>query len=367
VDFFLKETLINSIPPVLNFCTLFDKNYLHYGLSLWSSLNRIIPNRFQLFVLCLDDITYQFFIENKFDGIVPVQLKKLEEEDAELLVAKNNRSIVEYYFTLSPCLPLYVLKTFKEVEWICSLDADVYFFGDPGPIFDRFKNYSIIVCPHKFTTKLLDTGVEKYGIYNVSFQAFRKDDAGIRCLEKWRKECIEWCYDYYDTENERFADQKYLDKWKQIFGDRLMELTDHTSGLAAWNLNNYHITCNNGVVFSNDDRLIFYHFHGLKRFSSKWFANGFTEYYVKISSEISRCIYLPYIKELDNWAEKLNIEMEVNKRYESNKNPLYKRLSRTESLFRFVKPDQLDFIKMHWLRKVYLFFKKIQSNKWRTS
>src|SRR5436190_9041293 len=108
---------------MLNFCTLFDKNYLPYGLSLWYSLDKIIPNNFRLFVLCLDEVTYQFFIENNFNGIVPIKLNSLEENDNELLSAKNNRSIVEYYFTLSPCLPLYILKNWKDIDWVCSLDA----------------------------------------------------------------------------------------------------------------------------------------------------------------------------------------------------------------------------------------------------
>src|SRR5262245_5124074 len=179
---------------MLNFCTLFDKNYLAQGLSLWSSLTRHHGSAFTLFVLCLDDTTFDYFGTNSFKGIVPIRLADVEKDDAALQAAKGNRSKIEYYFTLSPCLPLFILQNFPRVDWICSLDADVYFFSDPQPVFDRFQSYSIIACPHKFSKELLATGIEKYGIYNVSFQAFRRDETGIRCLEQWKKQCIGWCY-----------------------------------------------------------------------------------------------------------------------------------------------------------------------------
>jgi hypothetical protein len=345
---------------MLNFCTLFDKNYLPYGLSLWSSLNKIIPNKFRLFILCLDEITYQYFINNSLAGITPVKLSDLEKNDPELLVAKKNRSFVEYYFTLSPCLPLYILQKFKEVDWICSLDADVYFFNDPQPLFDKFRNYSILICPHKFSQELIETGIEKYGIYNVSFQAFKKDETGIRCLEEWRKECIDWCYDYYDEENKRFADQKYLDKWTKNFGENVFELTDHVSGLAPWNLNKYHISHNNKNVLSNNDSLIFYHFHGLKKINNKWFLNAFEEYKVKNTAEISNYIYLPYILELNQWTEKLNIHPDSSKRYEQKRKSKYKRLAQAKSLYKLKSSDKLIYLDSHWLRRIYLFVKKFR-------
>jgi len=345
---------------MLNFCTLFDKNYLAQGLSLWSSLNRHRKDDFTLFVLCLDKITYQYFTKNSFRNIILIKLSDLEKDDSELLKSKSNRSIIEYYFTLSPCLPLYILNTFKEVDWICSLDADVYFFSDPQPIFNRFLDYSILICPHKFARELIVTGVEKYGIYNVSFQAFKKDEAGIACLEQWKRECIQWCYDYYDEENKRFADQKYLDNWKMNFSGKVMELTDDTSGLAPWNLSNYHISYNNGKVLSNNDNLIFYHFHGLKRISKKWFSNAFGEYNVENNPEISKHIYLPYILELNQWTEKLAFGVESNKRYEQKRKPKYKRLAQAESLYKLRSPDELIYMKRHWLNKIYLLAQKFR-------
>ena len=343
---------------MLNFCTLFDKNYLPYGLSLWTSLNNIIPDKFRLFILCLDEATYQFFIENNFSGVVAIKLNELEETDPELLFAKSTRSFVEYYFTLSPCLPLYILRNWKDVDWICSLDADIYFFSDPQPIFEKFKKYSILICPHKFAKELLAKGIQKFGFFNVSFQAFKKDETGIACLEEWRNKCIGWCFDYYDEINNRFADQKYLDEWEDLYPQKVMKLTDEVTGLAVWNLNAYTITYTNGQVLSNNKKIIFYHFHGLKQINNHWFANAFHEYDVLPNQAINNHIYLPYIQQIIKWKEKLNIEIEANKRYENNKRPVFKRLIQAGSLFYWKKPDKILGLKISWLQKTFAFIKR---------
>ena len=344
---------------MLNFCTLFDKNYLPYGLSLWASLNKTIPDKFRLFILCLDAATYQFLIENNFGGVVAIKLNDLEESDAELLSAKNTRSFVEYYFTLSPCLPLYILRNWKNIDWICSLDADIYFFNDPEPIFEKFKKYSILICPHKFSKELLARGIQKFGFFNVSFQAFKKDETGIACLEDWRSKCIEWCYDYYDETNNRFADQKYLDEWENVYPGKVMKLTDETSGLAVWNLNAYSLTYINGQVLSNNEKIIFYHFHGLKQINNVWFANAFQEYQVSATPVINNHIYLPYIQQTNKWKEKLNMEVDTNKRYEKDKIPVYKRLIQAGSFYYWKKPDKLLSLKIPWLQKTFSFIKKL--------
>ena len=152
--------------------TYFDKNYLSRGLVLYDSLKQYTTD-FCLYILCLDEYTEQYFTDRKeeFPNVVTLQLKAIEADDNELLLAKNNRSKIEYYFTLSPCLPLYLLKKYQ-LPHICSLDADILFCDSPEVIFDKLNNFSIIITPHKFSEELLH--LDEFGKYNVSFQIFKK-------------------------------------------------------------------------------------------------------------------------------------------------------------------------------------------------
>ena len=93
------------------FTTFFDKNYLSRGLVLIESLQQYTES-FEIYVLCLDDFTANFFQQNnkEYPQVIVVLLSEIEQSDEALFAIKTERSLIEYYFTLSPCLPLYLLK-----------------------------------------------------------------------------------------------------------------------------------------------------------------------------------------------------------------------------------------------------------------
>lgn len=292
---------------MLHFTTFFDKNYLSRGLVLIESLQKH-TSKFELYVLCLDDFTIQYFNRNKhqYPEIITLTLSDVEEQDQELLACKGNRSTIEYYFTLSPCLPLFLLNKY-ELSHICSLDADIKFYDSPDTLFD-LNNYSIVITPHKFSQEIKYK--EKNGKNNVSFQIFKNDQVGISCLELWRKQCIDWCKDEIDIENDRFADQKYLDNWEQKYAPKIKVLNDNVSGLASWNLNNYVITKKEALFYSNDERIIFYHFHHNKFLKKRWATNGFKGYQVRNQEGINE-IYNDYWNNIIKFNQLLEIKKEV--------------------------------------------------------
>ncbi len=73
--------------------TYFDKNYLSRGLVLYNSLKEFTSD-FELYILCLDEFTFDYFQKNKsnFPEIKTLQLSDIEQDDAELIKAKSNRS-----------------------------------------------------------------------------------------------------------------------------------------------------------------------------------------------------------------------------------------------------------------------------------
>jgi hypothetical protein len=287
---------------MLYFTTYFDKNYLSRGLVLYDSLKEHCPS-FTLYVLCLDDFTSSYFRDkaNRFPEIKILSLNQLEAFDEELNASKTNRSLIEYYFTLSPCLPLYLLKKYA-LPHICSLDADIFFLHSPNALFNYLKDYPIVITPHKFSEEMKNS--VRYGYYNVSFQIFRNDESGQKCLEFWRTQCLEWCGDHLDEINNRFADQKYLDEWPKLYPYQVKVLDDQLSGIAPWNLNNYSLKKKNGLFYSNDQRIIFYHFHQFKFISTSWASHGFNEYRVKYTREIGK-LYLKYWNRVNKYNKLL--------------------------------------------------------------
>ena len=300
---------------MLNLTTFFDKNYLSRGLVLYNSLKEYTSD-FELYILCLDDFTKDYFEKNKtdFPEVKTLQLSDVEENDAELANAKSNRTRIEYYFTLSPCLPLYLLEKFN-LPHVCSLDADILFLNSPKPLFDKLNDFSIVITPHKFSKEILH--LSRYGTYNVSFQIFKNNEIGLSCLQKWKEECIEFCGDEFDEVNDRFADQKYLDNWLALYPNEVYVLKDNVSGLAPWNLNNYKIEKRENHYFSNNEQMIFYHFHHFKIFSEKWASNGFDEYQAKHQKGIDN-LYLDYWNKIDIFNIQLAIVKEDSTRYKTS-------------------------------------------------
>jgi hypothetical protein len=303
------------------FTTFFDKNYLSRGLVLIESLQKH-SNAFELYLLCLDDSTFNYFEIriSQYPQVKTILLDDIEKVDSGLLASKSNRSIIEYYFTLSPCLPLYILKAYN-LPHICSLDADIKFYTSPQSLFDYLIDFSIIITPHKFS-KEIEYSL-KYGKNNVSFQIFKNDENGLACLELWRKQCIDWCKDKLDEINDRFADQKYLDNWEILYLDKVKVLNDNVSGLAPWNLNNYKISFVNKKFYSNNERLIFYHFHHNKFINKRWITNGFNEYHVNYQKNHLR-IYKNYWENIDKYSQKISNENLIRNGNISNlKNTLF--------------------------------------------
>ena len=274
------------------FCTYFDSNYISQGLTLFHSLVEHSDKDFKFYVLCLDEKTFNILKNYKNKSLIAINLNEVEEEYSELYQAKSNRNKIEYYFTLSPVFPLFLLKKFN-ISTIASIDSDLMFFSSPSPIFDEMDSYSIYITEHKFRDNFRSHEIS--GKYNVQCQIFRNDHWGIKCLTRWKDQCIEWCYDRH--EKEKFADQKYLDEWPEIYKDHIMVSENIGVGVAPWNIEGEDIVLEDGKFYINNKPLIFYHFHGLKIFNRFFSKTGLSGFHATLNKPI-RLIYINYIKEI---------------------------------------------------------------------
>lgn len=284
------------------FCTYFDHNYLPLGLALYRSLKQHSPE-FQLWVLCLSQTCYDVLQQLDLPDIHLISLNEFERGDEALQGAKQNRRLIEYYFTCTPSLPLFVLNNYPEVDLITYLDADLFFFSDISPIYEEIADGSIAIIEHRFSSDRLE--LVKFGIYNVGWLSFRRDENGFACLRWWRERCIEWCYDR--PENGRFADQKYLDDWPSRFPG-VVVLQHKGANVGHWNTNDYQIYADRDRLWIDEQLLIFFHFHAFK-YHKKEFENFALNPSARVprfgDSVIWQNIYGSYLKELRKTKELL--------------------------------------------------------------
>lgn len=246
-----------SVPPMRYYCTYFDKNYLLKGLALISSLHAHEPDPFRLYVVCLDELTQELLNRLAIKQVVTVPLADIEAGDSGLASAKQNRSQVEYYWTLTPSVIACLLKRFPLIDVITYLDADLYFFSSTAPIYAALGDSSILIHEHRFSPQL--AFLARYGTYNVGLLCFRNNADGLEALSWWRDRCLEWCYQR--VEDGKFGDQLYLEDWPARFtGVRVL---DHVGGgVAPWNHGNYRFSCDaSGRPLVDGNPVIFYHFH----------------------------------------------------------------------------------------------------------
>ncbi len=249
--------------------------------------------RFTLWALCLDAESYDRLANLALPDVVPIRLGELEDADPELAAAKCNRSLVEYYFTCTPCLPLFLFERNRQINQLTYLDADLFFLADPSPIFDEVGSGSVGIIEHRFPEAL--ARLEQAGRYNVGWLTFRRDDAGLACLQWWRARCLEACSDL--PSEGRYADQKYLDEWPARF-DGVIVIQHRGANVAPWNIANYQLSGDEGRLTVDGEALLFFHFHGLRDRGRGLYETGLGGYGVTTSRLMMREIYLPYINAL---------------------------------------------------------------------
>jgi len=246
----------------------------------------------------MDRACYDTLFQLKLSNVHLIALEDFEAGDEKLLRAKENRSLIEYYFTCTPSLLLFIFGAFPEVDRVTYLDADLFFFANPEPIFKEICDRSVAIIGHRFPPHLRH--LEEFGIYNVGWLSFKRDEHAIACLHWWREQCIEWCYDR--VEDGRFADQRYLDTWPDRFPS-VVVLRHKGANLAPWNVSNYKIRAEGGRIWVDEQPLIFFHFHGLKKINTWLYGHNLAVYGVRRSRMVLRSIYAPYFANLLNVSQ----------------------------------------------------------------
>jgi hypothetical protein len=256
------------------------------------SLLRHYGDRFRLTAFCFDDLAYDLLGRIDLPQLDRVQVAELEEFDKELLAVKEDRTPIEYCWTSTPALPLYMFAKRPEIDLVTYIDADLLFFRDAEPLFDELGDDSIAITPHRFSPEY--SYQAENGIYCVQWVGFRRDARGLEGLQWWHDRCIEWCY--YRLEDGKLGDQKYLDDWPERFAG-VCVINNKGGGLAPWNISQYRLEKRGDSVLVDEDELVFFHYHRVKvgmNGRHDWRPPGY-----KITPRQRRIVYDPYVRLLD--------------------------------------------------------------------
>lgn len=277
------------------FVTLFNSRYMSRGLVMYESLCKALSN-FKLYIVAFDDVAYRKLTELNLVNVIVIALGEFEDE--ALLQAKGTRNEREYCWTCSSKSILYVLEKYNETE--CTyIDADLYFYADPTCLIEEMgEDNAVLITEHRYSDYC--NQAETSGKYCVQFVTVRNNDKGMRVLRWWTERCLEWCY--ARTEDGKFGDQMYLDKFTSMF-EGVHELRHLGGGVAPWNVDQYTFFREDGNVMLRrkgvEEKIpvIFFHFHEIS-FFDKDVVHLAPSFY-KIPDTAITCLYKEYIRETE--------------------------------------------------------------------
>lgn len=338
----------------LNFCTLFNANYLSRGIVLYESLLKVCAD-FHLYVFAFDDKTYEYLKVQNYEKLTVVSLKEFEDE--QLLSVKPTRSAAEYCWTCTPSTILYALKKYN-LDNCTYIDADMCFYSDPKVLLDEMQGKSVLITEHRYTKHHDQTA--RSGKYCVQFVTAFNNKDGLEVMEWWRNACIDWCY--ARQEDGKFGDQKYLDDWTTRF-NCVHELQHLGGGIAPWNVQQYSFTKESGKIVGKElasgkkFEAIFFHYHGLRFYDGD--IVSLTDAGYELTEELKDLFFIPYVKALMKAKREVNSrDNSFNPNGSSGPSPyaVSKRIAMKQYYLQGLRSSKKNVLGLHLLKKLRLHY-----------
>jgi hypothetical protein len=142
--------------------------------------------------------------------------------------------IIEFSTCLKPFITIHLLNIFENVIF---LDPDTCLFADVFSILEDLNKNSIVLTPHYTTPQSnnlaeSDTGMLRFGSFNLGFYAVRRSDESLSFLNWWSQRCIDLCY--MDSQFGLSTDQKWVTIAPCFFKDIYISF-NLGYNFAAWN------------------------------------------------------------------------------------------------------------------------------------
>ncbi len=299
------------------YCTLFDSHYLTRGLALIQSLVDT-GSPFKLYVFAMDATCAKILKSLTLESVCVYEANSFE--DARLKQIRQERTEGEYCWT---CTPVILEKCFdldSSIEEVTYLDADLAFFERPDVLLEEFRKSkkSCLITEHRYTPRYDQTSTS--GRFCVQFVTFRRNEAGLKILHRWKEQCLEWCFSR--VEDGKFGDQKYLDQWPTDYPKDVHILQHLGGGVAPWNVQQYKIS--SGPMVQGAP-LVFFHFHALRWQQDGSFLLCDGDY--SLSRDCVNWIYQPYVQRLKSALVAVRkVNPQFNAGFHPNKNTFFQNL-----------------------------------------
>lgn len=307
---------------MLNFVTLFDKNYMSRGIVLYNSLKEHCKQDFTFYVLAMDEVTEKYLKSLNNVNLFVITVDDMKKMYPVLIKLEKERTRGEFSWTLSSFSIQYCLRQFS-LDSCTYVDSDICFYNDPQILLDEVGDKSVMITEHNYTPEYDQSATS--GKFCVQFMYFKNNEDGNKVLEYWRSKCEEWCYNR--MEDGKFGDQKYLDDWESRFEGIVYNCRNIGCGVAPWNVQKYDVSKEDNVFYVTEritkikKPIVFFHFHALKEIGErKW---CFSQY--RLENEEKELLFKAYIQELYTEEEKYPQEI-IEKRYKSINISIYRKL-----------------------------------------
>ena len=280
----------------INLATVISKYYLARVFCLLHSLKNF--HNTTIHILCFDKDSYIALKAKKIKNVKIYHKKNLYKFDQNLEKINTTRELINQIVTARPVFIKYLFK--KKIKSVFLIDADIFFFDNPEKLIKHNKELSISFAKHNYTSNVQEN--EKlYGKYNAGYLFFKSDVIGNKFLNDWVAMCKNWCL--FKPEKNKFSDQKYLEYLFHKYKKNISIISDSGINAAPWNIKNIKFTIKKKIIFANNQNLIFFHFHGIKKLTRNIFTLGTSNYNFFLKNSLKKIIYSPYLKLLKKYSD----------------------------------------------------------------
>jgi hypothetical protein len=274
----------------LSFCTCFDHHDLARGVLMLRSLQAQCPDA-RVGVLAGSELCRQVLETLALPGITVIELKAVEAAFPALARAKQDGSPVDDSAGLTPFLLQYGFDRDPEPARITAIDANLYFYGDPAPIFAAMAGRSIALLSHlpilEFAEPL------PYGELAQGWISVARSATGLAWLAGYRRAVLDGCHD----RGGKFARQPALDAWPASETDLAISAFDG-AGPAGWNAGNCRIEVGHGGLTVDGELLTCYRFDGVYPLPDGNFEVRMPHSGGRGETILRRQVYCPYLVRL---------------------------------------------------------------------